>query len=743
MKQLLLIFFTTFLITAGCMQKKDTAEGQMDHFIDSLISQMTLEEKVGQMTQYTSSWAVTGPTLSENVDEELKAGRVGSIFNALTVDYVRKLQKMAVEETRLHIPLIFGFDVIHGYKTVFPLPLAEACSWDLELIRKTAALQSKEAAAAGLNWTFNPMVDIARDPRWGRVAEGAGEDPWYGSLVAAAKVKGYQGDDLGNPETLLACVKHFAAYGAAEAGREYNSVDMSERMLREVYLKPYKAAVDAGVGSVMTSFNDLNGIPATANRWLMTDILRNEWGFNGFVVTDYTSMNELVNHGIASDEKEAALLAIKAGVDMDMQGGDYMANLPALVKEGKVSEVEIDQAVYRILKAKYELGLFEDPYRYLDNEREKATIGSKEMLDHALRAARESIVLLKNDMVGNSPLLPLSKDVKKIAVIGPLGNSQRDMMGSWSGAGDPKDVVTLLEGIRQKMPNADVRFAEGCKVTGDDRRGLGQALSLARSSDVVILALGEGAWQNGEAASRSDIGLSGVQPQLAETILATGKPVVVVLMAGRPLTISWLSDHASAIVNAWQLGTMAGPAIADVLFGDYNPSGRLVISFPRNTGQIPVYYSMKTTGRPRDENQKYTSKYLDIPNTPLYPFGYGLSYTHFEYSGLKTDKDELTENDSITVSVQVKNNGSREGIEVVQLYIRDVAACVTRPAKELKGFERIALKAGEEKTVSFTLKPEDLQFYDQYMNLITEPGEYKVFVGRNAEDLLETKFVLK
>ncbi|NOY36292.1 MAG: beta-glucosidase BglX [Chlorobi bacterium] len=703
---------------------------------------MTLEEKVGQMTQYTSNWVVTGPTLSDNVEEELKSGRVGSIFNALTVNYVRSLQKIAVEETRMHIPLIFGFDVIHGYKTIFPLPLAEACSWDLDLIEKTAALQAKEAAAAGLNWTFNPMVDIARDPRWGRVAEGAGEDPYYGSLVAAAKVRGYQGDDLGSPQTVLACVKHFAAYGAVEAGREYNSVDMSERMLREVYLRPYHAAVDAGVGSVMTSFNDLDGIPSTANKWLMTDILRNEWGFKGFVVTDYTSMNELVNHGIAADEKEAALLAIKAGVDMDMQGADYIHNLPDLVKEGKVSGTEIDKAVYRILREKYLLGLFDDPYRYLDNQREKNTIRSKEMTDHALQSARESVVLLKNDTVGRKPVLPLSKNIKSIAVIGPLGDDQADMLGSWHGSGEAKDVVTLLQGIKEKIPETKVRYVQGCPVAENDRSGFAEALSVAKSSDIVILALGEGAWQNGEAASRSDIGLPGLQSELAESILATGKPVVAVIMAGRPLTISRLADHAPAIVNAWQLGTMAGPAIADILFGDYNPSGKLVISFPRNTGQIPVYYSMKTTGRPAS-GQKYTSKYLDIPNSPLYPFGYGLSYTRFTYSDLKTDKSEIGFGEPLTVSVNIKNAGDRDGVEVVQLYVRDVVASVTRPAKELKGFERIALKTGEEKTVTFTLTSDNLRFYDKDMKYVAEPGEFKVFAGRNAEDVLETGFVLK
>ena len=742
MRSFLFFLIVSFLFTGSCKRDHPATSAKMDHFLDSLISQMTLEEKVGQMTQYTSTWAVTGPTLSDNVEEELRAGRVGSVFNALTVDYVRKLQKIAVEETRMHIPLIFGFDVIHGYKTIFPLPLAEACSWDLELIKKTAALQAKEAAAAGLNWTFNPMVDIARDPRWGRVAEGAGEDPYYGSLVAAAKVQGYQGDDLASPSTLLACVKHFAAYGAPEAGREYNSVDMSERKLREVHLPPYHAAVEAGAGSVMTSFNDLNGVPSTANRWLLHDILRKEWGFKGFVVTDYTSMNELVNHGIAADEKEAALLAIKAGVDMDMQGGDYIHNLPALVKEGKVSEAEIDTAVYRILKAKYRLGLFADPYRYLDKDREKRTVRSQEMLDHALQAARESIVLLKNDTTGRRPLLPLSKKMKRIAVIGPLGDSPRDMLGSWAGAGEDKDVITLLQGIRDKVPGAVVRYAEGCKLTGTDRSGFSRALALARTSDVVILALGEGAWQNGEAASRSDIGLSGMQEELAEAVLATGKPVVTVLMAGRPLTITSLAQKAPAIVNAWQLGTQAGPAIADVLFGDYNPSGRLVISFPRNTGQIPVYYSMKTTGRPATD-QKYTSKYLDIPNTPLYPFGYGLSYTRFEYSGLSVDKDTIVFGEPLTVTVTVKNSGVRDGMEVVQLYVRDVAASVTRPAKELKGFRRISLKAGETKKVSFTLTSDDLRFYNREMKFVAEPGSFRVFAGRNAEDLLETGFFLK
>jgi len=729
-----------FLFSACHTAEKNTdpVEGQGD----SLLSQMTLEEKVGQMTLYTSTWAVTGPTLIGDVEKELRAGRVGAVYNAISVEYVRRLQKIAVEETRMHIPLIFGLDVIHGYKTIFPLPLAEACSWDLPLIEKTAALQAKEAAAAGLNWTFNPMVDIARDPRWGRVVEGAGEDPYYGSLVAAAKVRGYQGDDLASPATLLACVKHFAAYGAPEAGREYNTVDMSERTLREVYLPPYHAAVAAGVGSVMTSFNDLNGIPSTANRWLLHDILRGEWGFRGVVITDYTSMIELVYHGIAADEKEAALLAIRAGVDMDLQGGDYIRNLPALVKEGRVPEALIDSAVVRILKAKYKMGLFDDPYRYLDEEREKTTILSQEMLDHALQAAHESVVLLKNDTVGGWPLLPLSKKVRKVAVIGPLGDSRRDMLGSWSGAGDPGDVTTLLQGIRDKLPGAVVRYAGGCKLTGDDRSGFSQALALARSSDMVILALGEGARQNGEAASRSDINLSGMQEELAEAVLDAGRPAVVVIMAGRPLTIARLAEKAPAIVYGWQLGTTAGTALADILFGDYNPSGRLVISFPRNTGQIPVYYSMKTTGRPKSD-QKFTSKYLDIPNTPLYPFGYGLSYTRFEYSGLSVDKDTIAFGEPLTVTVRVRNSGDRDGTEVVQLYVRDVVASVTRPAKELKGFRRLPLKAGEEKTVSFTLTSGDLRFYDREMCFTAEPGAFRIFVGRNAEETLEGRFYLR
>jgi len=735
-------FLFVFLFTVSCTTDHGISTSGGDRFIDSLLSQMTLEEKVGQMTLYVSRWAVTGPTLNGDVEKELRAGRVGAVYNAISVEYVRRLQKIAVEETRMHIPLIFGFDVIHGFKTIFPLPLAEACSWDLSLIEKTTALQAKEAAAAGLNWTFSPMVDIARDPRWGRVVEGAGEDPYYGSLVAAAKVRGYQGADLASPATLLACVKHFAAYGAPEAGREYNTVDMSERTLREVYLPPYHAAVAAGVGSVMTSFNDLNGIPSTANRWLLHDILRGEWGFRGVVISDYTSINELVNHGIAADEKEAALLAIRAGVDMDLQGGDYIRNLPALVREGRVPEALIDSAVFRILKAKYALGLFDDPYRYLDEEREKKTILSQEMLGHALQAAHESVVLLKNDTVGGRPLLPLSKKVHKVAVIGPLGDSRRDMLGSWSGAGNSGDVTTLLQGIRDKLPGAVVRYAGGCELTGDDRSGFSEALALARSSDVVILALGEGAWQNGEAASRSDINLSGMQEELAEAVLNAGRPTVVVIMAGRPLTIARLAEKAPAIVYGWQLGTTAGTALADILFGDYNPSGRLVISFPRNTGQIPVYYSMKTTGRPKSD-QKFTSKYLDIPNTPLYPFGYGLSYTRFEYSGLSVAKDTIAFGEPLTITVRVKNSGDRDGIEVVQLYVRDVVASVTRPAKELKGFRRLSLKAGEEKTVSFTLTSDDLRFYDREMRFTAEPGAFRVFVGRNAEETLEGGFYLK
>ncbi|WP_268125575.1 beta-glucosidase BglX [Roseivirga pacifica] len=725
--------------------KPKVEDEKMNEFIDSLINEMTIEEKAGQLTLYTSGWDVTGPVLRDDYMDELRAGRAGNLFNAHTVDYAINLQKIAVEETRLGIPLLFGLDVIHGYKTTFPIPLAEAASWDLEVIEKTAHLYSKEAASAGINWTYNPMVDIARDPRWGRIAEGSGEDPYLGSLIGAAKVRGIQGMDLSDPTTILACVKHFAAYGASQAGRDYHTVDMSDRELRQNYLPPYKVALDAGATTVMTSFNEVDGVPASGNKYLMTEILRNEWGFDGFVVTDYTSINEMVPHGVVADLKEAAELAFNAGVQMDMQGGVYSQYIPELIAEGKIKEATLDEYVRQVLEMKYKLGLFEDPYRYLNKEREQKTLYSKELMDHALLAAKESIVLLKNEPAkGQSEqLLPLKKSLKSVALIGPLADNQKDMLGTWHVAGDETKVVTLIDGIKQTAPNVKINYARGADFNGDDRSGFAEAIAAAKKSDVVIMAIGEDYTQSGEAASRSEIGLPGPQQALIEEIHALGKPVVAVVMAGRPLTIEWIDENIPAVMNAWHLGTMSGPAIAQTLFGDHNPAGKLTITFPKNVGQIPVYYNMKNTGRPFDANNKYTSKYLDVSNEPLYPFGYGKSYTSFDYSGIELSSTNMEMNGSITVSATIKNTGKYAGKEVVQFYIRDLVGSVTRPVKELKGFEKISLAPGESKKVSFTVTVKDLEFYTRDMSYKAEPGDFKVFIGPSSAEGLEADFTLK
>ncbi|WP_422354125.1 beta-glucosidase BglX [Roseivirga pacifica] len=725
--------------------KPKVEDEKMNEFIDSLINEMTIEEKAGQLTLYTSGWDVTGPVLRDDYMDELRAGRAGNLFNAHTVDYAINLQKIAVEETRLGIPLLFGLDVIHGYKTTFPIPLAEAASWDLEVIEKTAHLYSKEAASAGINWTYNPMVDIARDPRWGRIAEGSGEDPYLGGLIGAAKVRGIQGMDLSDPTTILACVKHFAAYGASQAGRDYHTVDMSDRELRQNYLPPYKVALDAGATTVMTSFNEVDGVPASGNKYLMTEILRNEWGFDGFVVTDYTSINEMVPHGVVADLKEAAELAFNAGVQMDMQGGVYSQYIPELIAEGKIKETTLDEYVRQVLEMKYKLGLFEDPYRYLNKEREQETLYSKELMDHALLAAKESIVLLKNEPAkGQSEqLLPLKKSLKSVALIGPLADNQKDMLGTWHVAGDETKVVTLIDGIKQTAPNVKINYARGADFNGDDRSGFAEAIAAAKKSDVVIMAIGEDYTQSGEAASRSEIGLPGPQQALIEEIHALGKPVVAVVMAGRPLTIEWIDENIPAVMNAWHLGTMSGPAIAQTLFGDHNPAGKLTITFPKNVGQIPVYYNMKNTGRPFDANNKYTSKYLDVSNEPLYPFGYGKSYTSFDYSGIELSSTNMEMNGSITVSATIKNTGKYAGKEVVQFYIRDLVGSVTRPVKELKGFEKISLAPGESKKVSFTVTVKDLEFYTRDMSYKAEPGDFRVFIGPSSAEGLEADFTLK
>ncbi|WP_295116994.1 beta-glucosidase BglX [uncultured Chitinophaga sp.] len=746
-----------FLATAILLGTSALAQQTKAQFLNSLIAKMTLDEKVGQLNLLTSFMDQTGPFMKDDYVSDIEKGRCGAIFNAYTPQFTRKLQDMAMK-TRLKIPLLFGYDVIHGHKTIFPIPLGEACTWDLALMEKSARIAAVEASADGLHWTYSPMADIARDPRWGRVAEGVGEDTWLGVQVAKAKVKGYQGTDLSAANTILACVKHFALYGAAEAGRDYNTVDMSRIRMLETYLPPYKAAIDAGAATVMTSFNEIDGVPATGNKWLLTDLLRKQWGFKGFVVTDYTSINEMINHGVVKDEYEAGGLALRAGVDMDMQGSVFAGHIAGLLKDKKITQKEIDQAVYRVLEAKYNLGLFKNPYLYCDTVRAQRDIMNEEHLQVAKDIAVRSIVLLKNE----GDVLPLRKQ-GSIALIGPLADSKRDMIGNWSAAGDWQKAVTLLDGLKAKSGGSvKISYAPGAYVTGDtamlrkllnyrklepaDTANAAQmqaeAVALARSADVVIMALGESQGMTGEAASRTDIGIPANQKALLKAVLATGKPVVLVLTNGRPMTLEWEDANVPAILETWFLGTQAGHAIADVLFGDYNPAGKLTMTFPRNEGQIPIYYNSKHTGRPIDPNNKYSSKYLDAPNTPLYPFGYGLSYTQFSYSNLRVSRAQMAANGSLEVSVTVTNTGKYDGEEVVQLYVQDLVGSVTRPVKELKGFKKIFLPKGANQIVSFRIAAADLKFYNSDLKFINEPGACKVFVGSNSRDVQEADFEL-
>ncbi|WP_104421313.1 glycoside hydrolase family 3 N-terminal domain-containing protein [Neolewinella xylanilytica] len=709
------------LLSAGlrAQQVPDWYDAGHERRIDSLLDIMTLEEKVGQMTLFTSDWDVTGPTIREGYQDDIKTGRLGAIFNAHTAEYNRNLQRIAVEETRLGIPLLFGYDVIHGYRTIFPIPLGEAASWNAEAAEESARIAARESAAAGLHWTFAPMVDVARDPRWGRVMEGAGEDVYLGKVMAAARVKGFQGDDLTDPLTILACAKHFAAYGAAQAGRDYHTVDISERVLRDIYLPPFKAALDAGVATFMTSFNELDGVPASGNEHLLTEILRDQWGFMGFVVTDYTSINEMVPHGIATDSAAAGELAIEAGVDMDMQGAIFYEYLAEQVRSGAVAQSQIDEAVRRILRMKYALGLFDDPYRYSDTTRESENILTEANREAARRIARESFVLLKNE----DNVLPLAKDGGRILITGPLADSQEDMLGAWHGDGRAADVITLLTGMRE---------AAGDKAQVQYVSDMTEAIRAARRADVIVVAAGETWEMSGEAASRADIGLPGDQGAMIRELAAIGKPVVVVLFNGRPLAIPGVDSTATAILEAWYPGTEAGHALADVLFGDHNPGGRLPMTFPRSVGQVPIFYSMKNTGRPMDPNNKYTSKYLDESNDPLYPFGYGLGYTTFEYGAPSLESATITRNDTARVSVELTNTGSVAGTTVVQLYVQDVIGSVTRPVRELKAFERVELAAGESRTVTLELTEEDLSFYRRDMTYGSEPGAFRIYVGADA-----------
>ena len=711
-----------------------------DAFIDSLVAEMTLEEKLGQLTQMRGRWNDTGPYVPEGGVDEIRRGEIGSFLGVFGAELTRELQRVAVEESRLGIPLLFAHDVIHGFRTVFPVPLAEAASWNPRAVERAARIAAVEAAAHGLHWTYAPMVDIARDPRWGRVVEGAGEDPFLGSVMAAARVRGFQGEDLSRPDTLLATPKHFAAYGAAEGGRDYDVAEVSERTLREVYLPPFRAAVEAGAGSLMAAFNEVAGVPMHAHRRLLTDVLRGEWGFDGVVVSDFTGVQELMAHGVAATPAEAGFLALRAGVDVDMVSRIYLEHLPAAVRAGELAEAEVDEAVRRVLRAKQDLGLFEDPYRYADPARERAAALAAEHLEAARGLARESIVLLRNE----GGVLPLAKDLPRITVVGALADSPRATLGSWAGAGREEDAVSVLEGIRRAVsPDTEVVYAPGAGPRGDATGGFAAAVAAAERSDAVVLVLGEDHDMSAEAASRASLDLPGVQLELAKRLHATGRPLVVVLMNGRPLAIPWLAEHAPAILEAWYLGVQMGPAVADVLFGDHNPSGKLPVTFPRTVGQVPIYYNHKNTGRPPHPDQKYTSKYLDVHWTPLYPFGHGLSYTTFGYGEPRLSRAAMGPADTVTVEVAVTNTGGRAGDEVVQLYLRDDHASVTRPVMELRGFEKVELAPGESRTVSFSLGPEELSFWDQRMERVVEPGTFTVFVGGSSADTREARFTVE
>jgi len=711
----------------------------MDRFVDSVLAHLTLEEKLGQLNQPAGPGADTGPAARAGTSADIRAGRIGSFLSVYGAALTRDLQRVAVEESRSRVPLLFAHDVIHGFRTIFPVPLAEASSWDPEAVERSARIAAIEATAHGVHWTYAPMVDIARDPRWGRVVEGSGEDPYLGSVMAAARVRGFQGsgEALAADNTLLATAKHFAAYGAAEGGRDYNTADLSEHTLHEIYLPPFRAAVEAGAHSVMAAFNEVGGVPMHAHRHLIRDVLRRDWGFDGVLVSDYTGVMELLRHSVASDSAAAGVLALRAGVDVDMVSAIYLNHLPRLVRDGVVAESLVHQAARRVLRAKYLLGLFNDPYRYSDTTRERERTLTPEHLAHAREMARKSIVLLKN----TAATLPLSKRLRTIAVIGPLADDARSAIGSWAAAGRPEDAITVLAGIRQAVSSETrVLYARGAEVEGADTTGFAEAVRMARQADAVILVVGEHQDMSAEARNRSSLDLPGVQQSLAERVHATGKPVTAVLANGRPLSIPWLDANIPAIVEAWYLGVQMGPAVADVLFGDFNPGGKLPITVPRNVGQVPIYYNHKNTGRPPDEKDKYTSKYYDVPWTPLYPFGHGLSYTSFDYRNLRLSAAKIRPSDSVTVSVEVTNTGNRTGDEVVQLYLRDDVASLTQPVKELRGFRRISLEPGQTRLVAFTLGRDDLSFPGPDLRPIVEPGTFTVYVGTSSEDVSEAKF---
>lgn len=746
------------VVAAGLQAQK--APRDMDRFIDQLMKKMTLEEKIGQLNLPVTGEITTGQAKSSDVAKRIRNGEVGGLFNLKGVERIREVQRQAVEESRLGIPLLFGMDVIHGYETIFPIPLGLSCTWDMKAIEESARIAAVEASADGISWTFSPMVDVSRDPRWGRVSEGNGEDPFLGAAIARAMIRGYQGKDMSRNDEIMACVKHFALYGASEAGRDYNTVDMSRQRMFNEYMLPYQAAVEAGVGSVMASFNEVDGVPATGSKWLMTDVLRKQWGFDGFVVTDYTGINEMIDHGMG-DQQTVAALALNAGVDMDMVSDAFSGTLKKSVEEGKVSAAAIDAACRRILEAKYKLGLFDNPYKYCDVNRPKKQIFTKEHRAIARKTASESFVLLKNEGV-----LPLSQK-GTIAVVGPLANTRSNMPGTWSVAAVLDNAPSLVEGLREVVGDrAKVVTAKGSNLIGDadyekratmfgrelhrdnrtDRELLDEALKVAAGADVIVAALGESSEMSGESSSRTNLEMPDVQRALLQELLKTGKPVVLVLFTGRPLVLTWEEEHVPAILNVWFGGSEAAYAISDVLFGDVNPSGKLTATFPQNVGQIPLFYNHKNTGRPLQEGrwfEKFRSNYLDVSNEPLYPFGYGLSYTTFAYSDIHLSSTEMSADGELTATVTVTNTGSRDGAEVVQLYIRDLVGSVTRPVKELKGFEKIFLKAGESRKVSFSITPELLKFYNYDLQFVCEPGDFDVMIGRNSRDVKKARFLLK
>src|SRR6266850_389367 len=722
LSRLCTLVLTLALILCAVTNSAQQRPTDNERRINALLARMTLAEKLGQLQQLDGEG--NGNFRPEHRDLARK-GLLGSTLNVRGAQRTNELQRVAMEESRLKIPLIFGFDVIHGYRTIFPVPLGEASSWDPASAERSAAIAAAEARSAGVHWTFAPMLDIARDARWGRIVEGAGEDPYLGIAMARARVRGFQGRDYSSTDKVLACAKHWVAYGAAEAGRDYNTTDMSERTLREIYFPPFKAAVDEGVGTFMSAFNSLNGVPASANPFTLTKVLRGEWKFDGFVVSDYTSVEELIKHGLAANESEAARLALSAGVDMEMVSRLYGKHGAELLRSGQLSPAEIDEAVRRILRIKMRLGLFEHPYA--DEARERSVIFSRENRAAAREIVSRSMVLLKNQ----GETLPLSKNVKSIALIGPLADDQVDMIGSWTGDGNAAAAVTLLAGIKARVsPSTKINYAKGCDINGDSTDGFDAAVRAARNSDVVVVAVGESADMSGEAASRSSL-------DLLKAVQATGKPTIVVLMNGRPLTINWIADNTPAILETWFAGTQAGNAIADVLFGDVNPGGKLPVTFPRSVGQEPLYYNHMNTGRPPDVNNKYTSKYLDVSWTPLFPFGYGLSYTQFRLANLRLSAQRIRPDGRLNVSVDIENTGRFSGDEVVQLYLRDTAASAPRPVKELKGFQRVTLKPGEKRTIEFTLAPEQLGFYNREMRFVVEPGEFKVMLGTSSADQRE------